>query len=494
MSLLITVKGPRDVAESLIGLQYELLSHPHLHPFIISVLEPPTVSLRSKSKAKEPSPDDERPDPAAVLPYTPLSELTVEGMDQEQIWAQLELRTSALAEVIKQVGYGEADDDDEEDGEDEESDEEEEEDSSEEMTEEEFRKMIMDRGEESDEEEDDDEESGDEDEDDEVNFRDLDGEDSEEEEEEEEEDDDEEEDDWEDESDQHDELSELADALPNGEGSSGEEDVEIDDGDEEDEDEDDEADDDHSESEEMEEENDDLVVDEEESEGVNILSDEGDEDDRAALFGDEPGPSKSRSKRQHPTLDDNFFSIDDFNRSTEEAEAARVSSGQLGGDRDDEDDEDLGEDIGDMMLHGTKNEDDREFVLYLTWSTLTWRAAIMYSDFFEAPRGSKDRKGKGKGKQRATKSESRPSSKPKKGVRFADGDDEDDDGIEEDEEDPEDEDEDDEDGDDEDREVMGRFKGDLFDEDENPEQVSQSTPSSRVTFGAMLTRSRPVHA
>lgn len=33
----------------------------------------------------------------------------------------------------------------------------------------------------------------------------------------------------------------------------------------------------------------------------------------------------------HPTLDDQFFSIDAFNRFTEEAEATSTSSGSLGG-------------------------------------------------------------------------------------------------------------------------------------------------------------------
>jgi U3 small nucleolar RNA-associated protein MPP10 len=77
-----------------------------------------------------------------------------------------------------------------------------------------------------------------------------------------------------------------------------------------------------------------------------------DEDDETARFG--AGPSRRRSRKTHPTLDDTFFSIDDFNRLTEEAEAGRVSAGRLGGDEDDE--EELA-DVGSMMLQGGDQED-----------------------------------------------------------------------------------------------------------------------------------------
>jgi U3 small nucleolar RNA-associated protein MPP10 len=75
----------------------------------------------------------------------------------------------------------------------------------------------------------------------------------------------------------------------------------------------------------------------------------------------EAGPSR---RRRHPTLDDQFFSIDDFNRMTEEAEAGKVG-GKL-----DEEDEDLEEDVGQMMLNGA-DEDDRESMpplrMYCSW-------------------------------------------------------------------------------------------------------------------------------
>ncbi|KEP54195.1 putative U3 small nucleolar ribonucleoprotein MPP10 [Rhizoctonia solani 123E] len=52
-------------------------------------------------------------------------------------------------------------------------------------------------------------------------------------------------------------------------------------------------------------------------------------------------PQKESKRRAHPTLDDTFFSIDDFNRETEALEAQNRSSGAL--NEDDEDDNDEGD-------------------------------------------------------------------------------------------------------------------------------------------------------
>jgi U3 small nucleolar RNA-associated protein MPP10 len=52
-------------------------------------------------------------------------------------------------------------------------------------------------------------------------------------------------------------------------------------------------------------------------------------------------------------LDDQFFSIDEFNRMTEEQEATRVTSGRLGGDEDEEADLD---DVGHLFLE--EGDDD----------------------------------------------------------------------------------------------------------------------------------------
>ena len=62
----------------------------------------------------------------------------------------------------------------------------------------------------------------------------------------------------------------------------------------------------------------------------------------------------SARRKRHPVLDDEFFSIDDFNRLTEESEAKRLTTGRLGGSEDDE--EEL-EDTGTMLL---QNGDEQE--------------------------------------------------------------------------------------------------------------------------------------
>lgn len=52
----------------------------------------------------------------------------------------------------------------------------------------------------------------------------------------------------------------------------------------------------------------------------------------------------------HPTLDDPFFSIHEFNRETEELEALQVTSGKLG--KDDDEDDDFDDEMDDDDLLG----------------------------------------------------------------------------------------------------------------------------------------------
>lgn len=420
------------------GVSLEPISHPHLHPFLLSVLEPPSINLRSRSKSEQDEPEtQEAPTPESVLPYTPLSVLTVDGFDPEQVWAQLELRAHGIVNAVKSIddSNGDAEEDFEGNpGSD---------DSDEDMTLEEFREMLKEAGydnvdsmpdeeliemrnemeggedamsleefremlKESGEDVDDmteeelmermDEFEGDESDDSEESGSGSD----------EDEDDDDEEGD-------EDEL--LASA------SEGENDEEVSVGDDEDEDEEDEDEDEE---------------DEEEEEEIQV-EDQGnsEDDDTSALFGSTAGPSKPR-KGHHPTLDDDFFSIDEFNRLTEEAEAGRLTSGRLGGDEDDE--EELG-DVGALMLDGAGDDEE-----------------IGYADFFEPPRGAKQTKGKSNGKEKKGKGKS------KSKVRF-----DDDEVMDEDEEMAHEEVEDD----DEARGIMGRVKGDLFDSDDEEDREDQ---------------------
>jgi U3 small nucleolar RNA-associated protein MPP10 len=263
--------------------------------------------------------------PEEVLPYTPLGELTVEGMEPEQVWQQLELRTEGIGKVVKEVGAGEGNDEDE-DEEGEGSSDEEDEDgwedgSDEEMTIEEFKRMMAEQG-----IDDGDEEGsgGDSEDEDEEGFR-------------------------------------LRDQMSDGDEDEEEEDDEVDDeeeGEDEDEDEDEEEVSDGDEEDDGDEgdEYDQLEMD---GLDVDMGSDEDDIDEATGFAEDDqeveddlPGPSR---RHRHPTLDDEFFSIDDFNRMTEEAEAGRLSSGRLGGE-DDDDDGDIA-DIGSMMLSGRDEEE-----------------------------------------------------------------------------------------------------------------------------------------
>lgn len=270
----------------------------------MSILQPPAIALRSRKDAEEEA-EDAPADPADLLPYTPLSVLTTDGMDHEQVWAQLELRADGICKIAKEVGSGDQDDMDAEDEEDDES-ELEEDDSQEEMTVDEWKQMMADEGyeegESASEDEDDDEDSEEGSEDDEELG--------------------------------DDDSPELGDEDDEGL-SLGSEDEDMEEGEEEDDDEED---------------------DEEGSDAADSdvnpdIDMDGSDDEGFAA-----GPSKPRKKAKHATLDDEFFSIDDFNRMTEEQEATHVTGGHLGGD--DEEEAEL-DDIGAMFLE-EGDEDARE--------------------------------------------------------------------------------------------------------------------------------------
>ncbi|TYJ54152.1 hypothetical protein B9479_005163 [Cryptococcus floricola] len=418
-----------------LSVKCEQLSHPHIQPFLVSILEPPSIETRSKSQSNSAQADKTPMDPNETFPYTPLDLLTVEGFDPDQIWAQLELKNEGLVPVLSKMGEQEQ----VPEGIEELSDA-----SSDDMTLEEFREMLKEAGYEGIDEMSDDEVEelkeemeGDDGEDGKMSldeFREMyreAGEDVD--------------------SMTEEELRERMEEMEGGSDSDSDS--------EESGSEDDEEESDSEEGEEGEDEDEEMLsgeddelsasasgsASEEEDNEEAGLSASDDEDDSSALLSGSapssstPGPSKARkSKSKHPTLDDDFFSIDDFNRQTEELEAGRLTSGGLGGD-DEEEEEEL-QDFGSLMLGGAGDDDE-----------------FTYADFFEPPKGgakkpsssgSKEKKGKGK-----------RSKKPKY--------DEDEDMDEEEEEEEEVDDDEEAFG------IMGRVKGDLFDSDDEGEAEEQ---------------------
>jgi U3 small nucleolar RNA-associated protein MPP10 len=380
-------------------------SHAQIHPFLASIAEPIGIQLRSASLRNEKEDSPARLEPEQILPHTPLSELTTSNLESAQVWEQLELRAPGYVKVAKEIvqsgappemGDLEEEEDLEEEGSDEEMDEEEfrrmlEEGELGDLTDEQIEEMMAKAEEEGDSDED---ESGSEDEDD----------------------DDEEDSEGDDMSNSEDDEVTFEDGTRIGDSDEEEDDemlgsgsdLEMDD----DEEEDGENDDDDAE-------------------------DEDEEDDSA-----QAGPSR---RRRHPTLDDQFFSIDEFNRMTEEAEASHLSSGRL----DDDEEEELDEDVGQLMLNGV-GDDDGEFSLIVR-TTESLMAEIMYTDFFDAPRTIEKPVGKSKSKPKAGKSKGKGKGK---NVKFGDEDEDDEEALDEDA-----------------REVMGRFKEDLFADDDEEEEA-----------------------
>lgn len=426
------------------------LADTHLRPFLDSIREP-AVTTRSKAgKDKDASAKPVAVSAADELPPLPIfEELTTAGLDAEQIWQQVEIQSKPMVNSIKAIIDEEGGEEGEEAGSDGDIDSDEIDLDS--LSPEELQKLMDEYDDEdlmsgSDDDDDDDDdsdedgESGSDDEDDTVRFYDDEdasdvGSDDEEEEEEDEDVDEDEED-----ANLGSSDAELEDGSDDGMMLSGEDedDVDMDDGEEDDEDE------------------------------------EDDDADAAGLS--LPGPSR---KRRHPELDDNFFSIDDFNRQTEEAEAGRVTSGRLGGDDDDDDEEDddaFNGDISSIMLRGAPEEDCES-----TSPRKGRRAthadgtkAIMYADFFEPPRQEyAPGKGSGKDKAKGKGKDAKGKGKAQQKARFEEEDLEQADGAGE---------------DDEERGVMGRVKTDLFadeDEDEVPEQ-GKSAAHPTLPYSFML--------
>ncbi|KAG1864167.1 Mpp10 protein [Suillus subalutaceus] len=93
-----------------------------------------------------------------------------------------------------------------------------------------------------------------------------------------------------------------------------------------------------------------------------------------------PSLKRAAAKKPNSDVDDDFFSLDAFNRETEEAEATAVSRGRLGRESDEDEFDDEGDSI-DLFrpiddVHDPNDDASED------------GAEPLYKDFFDAPRGS----------------------------------------------------------------------------------------------------------
>ncbi|OCB84628.1 Mpp10 protein [Sanghuangporus baumii] len=292
--------GDKDIQEAALTaakyifdltLKSESRAFPHLKDLLDSIgpAEAPQThaQIRSTSRAEE-----KRAPPIshAILNTTPLSALFVDGMDDEQIWAQVELKAKNVCDTLDEA-FAAGD-----------------------MT---GRDRL---------------DSSDDDDDDELDA---------------------------------DELEEMA-GMEGLDMSSGEDDVEESNGN-----------DDNSEgSESAEEELEEKITElRDPSSDEEYMEEEEEHTDLDAGPSPRPGLRKNRRKR-HAGLDDDFFSLEDFNAEIEEAEAKNVSHGSLSKILDDADSEEEGE-IDFFTPLGDNNEKSESA-----------GGEAYYTDFFDPPPGS----------------------------------------------------------------------------------------------------------
>ncbi|KAF8912695.1 U3 small nucleolar ribonucleoprotein complex, subunit Mpp10 [Gymnopilus junonius] len=92
-----------------LSVDSEVISRPHVNDLITSLAPSQAPQTRSKIKVKS------QKDAAAIVPthlfkFTPINTLFVDGMDEEQIWAQLDIRTKTICKVLDFVLEGELSD------------------------------------------------------------------------------------------------------------------------------------------------------------------------------------------------------------------------------------------------------------------------------------------------------------------------------------------------------------------------------------------------
>lgn len=96
---------------NLLAVQSEAVAVSHINALLASILPESGPQTRSSTKRKRsPSPP---PPPKPKFPPTPIESLYLPGMQAEQIWEQLELRTKSICQMLDSVIEREGEDDEE---------------------------------------------------------------------------------------------------------------------------------------------------------------------------------------------------------------------------------------------------------------------------------------------------------------------------------------------------------------------------------------------
>ncbi|KAH9946645.1 Mpp10 protein [Amylocystis lapponica] len=100
-----------------LALRSEARSRAHIAELLSSISPDLAPQTRSQTSKRKRSPDPRTPANVPALRETPLTELFVDGMSEDQLWAQLELRAKNVCDVLEYVldgaGVGNDSDDDE---------------------------------------------------------------------------------------------------------------------------------------------------------------------------------------------------------------------------------------------------------------------------------------------------------------------------------------------------------------------------------------------
>ncbi|KAF8078590.1 U3 small nucleolar ribonucleoprotein complex, subunit Mpp10 [Lyophyllum atratum] len=140
--------GSQDIRAAALGatkflfdlsVQSENISSPHITELLISLEPASAPRTRSQSNATGERTRTLSPPPRAAFETTPLTSLFVDGMSDDQVWAQLDIRAKHICDTLERVLEGGVDGDIEDE---EEEDEEEDSSSQDEIVDERFEKAL----------------------------------------------------------------------------------------------------------------------------------------------------------------------------------------------------------------------------------------------------------------------------------------------------------------------------------------------------------------